>query len=89
MNNVCKAPALANTPASASQQAAQLRPRAAPPAECYDGKSISKVKPSNKKGEALQIAQQIHKKGCIYGYVLKVVRLIHKKGCIYGYVVEV
>ena len=45
-----QAPALANTPASASQQAAQLRPRAAPPAECHDGKSISKVKPSNKKG---------------------------------------
>ena len=33
-----KAPALANTPASASQQAAQLSPRAAPPAECHDCK---------------------------------------------------
>ena len=33
-----KAPALANTPASASQQAAQLSLRAAPPAECRDRK---------------------------------------------------
>ena len=31
---VIRAPALANTPASASQQAAQLSPRAAPPALC-------------------------------------------------------
>ena len=32
------APALSNTPASASQQAAQPRPRAAPPAECQSCK---------------------------------------------------
>ena len=33
-----KAPPLANTPASGSQQATQLSPRAAPPAECHDRK---------------------------------------------------
>ena len=33
-----EAPPLANTPASGSQQAPQLSPRAAPPAECHDGK---------------------------------------------------
>ena len=31
-----KAPPLANTPASGSQQATQLSPRAAPPAECLE-----------------------------------------------------
>ena len=45
-----KAPPLANTPASGSQQATQLSPRAAPPAECRDRKSITEVKPSNKRG---------------------------------------
>jgi hypothetical protein len=34
----CKAPPLANTPASGSQQATQLSPRAAPPAECRNRK---------------------------------------------------
>ena len=38
MNDVCKAPALANTPSSGSHKAAQLRPRAAPPDECHDRK---------------------------------------------------
>ena len=33
-----QAPPLANTPASGSQQATQLSPRAAPPAECHDRK---------------------------------------------------
>ena len=42
-----KAPPLANTPASGSQQATQLSPRAAPPAECRNRKSITEVKPSN------------------------------------------
>ena len=46
----CKAPPLANTPASGSQQATQLSPRAAPPAECHDRKIKSEVKPSNKRG---------------------------------------
>ena len=32
------APPLANTTASGSQQAAQLIPKAAPPAECHDRK---------------------------------------------------
>ena len=31
-----EAPPLANTPASGSQQATQLSPMAAPPAECHD-----------------------------------------------------
>ena len=45
-----KAPPLANTPANGSQQATQLSPRAAPPAECRNRKSITEVKPSNKRG---------------------------------------
>lgn len=44
-----KAPPLANTPASGSQQAAQLSPRAAPPAECHYRKIKSEVKPSSKR----------------------------------------
>ena len=46
----CKAPPLANTAASGSQQATQLSPRAAPPAECRNRKSISEVRLSNKRG---------------------------------------
>ena len=45
-----KAPPLANTPANGSQQATQLSPKAAPPAECRNRKSITEVKPSNKRG---------------------------------------
>ena len=36
------APPLANTLASGSQQAAQLSPRAAPPAECHDRKKLNR-----------------------------------------------
>ena len=34
---------LANTPASGSQHAAQLSPRAAPPAECHEARGKNRV----------------------------------------------
>ena len=43
-------PHLTNTLAIGSQQATQLSPRDAPPAECHDRKIKSEVKPSNKRG---------------------------------------
>ena len=45
-----QAPALANTPASASQQAAQLSPGLLRMLSATAAKSISEVKPSNKRG---------------------------------------
>jgi hypothetical protein len=55
-----KAPPLANTPASGSQQATQLSPRAAPPAECRNRKSISEVIPSNNRGAHQNVLKRVN-----------------------------
>ena len=70
------APPLANTPASGSQQAAQLSPRAAPPAECLHGIGVS--------------VENLDKiVGLLHGFGVSVENLDKKVGLLHGIGVSV
>jgi hypothetical protein len=79
---VCKAPPLANTPASGSQQAAQAQSKGSLRLlSAMTAKSISEVKPSNKRG-ALQKGKDIYPiayvDGCLYFTVNKDTAALNK-----------